>query len=104
MAMNRTLLSDRTCRWWLTLFDFSDVGSIGTPLTLPSIQVRNIYSFSDNLTVTHGKHSLKVGAEIRREQFTILQPVAPFLCSENEERGAEQYLPIFASYTGWLEK
>jgi hypothetical protein len=60
----------------LPLLDFSDVGSIGTPLSLPSIQVQNTYSFSDNLSVTHGKHSLKVGAEIRREEFTILQPVA----------------------------
>jgi hypothetical protein len=60
----------------LPLLDFSDVGSIGTPLSLPSIQVQNTYSFSDNLTVTRGKHSLKVGAEIRREEFTILQPVA----------------------------
>jgi hypothetical protein len=61
----------------LPLLDFSDVGSIGTPLSLPSIQVQNTYSFSDNLTVTHGKHSLRAGAEIRREEFTILQPVAP---------------------------
>src|SRR6202047_4389009 len=60
----------------LPLLDFTDVGSIGTPLTLPSIQVQNTYSFSDNLTVTRGKHSLKVGAEIRREEFTILQPIA----------------------------
>ena len=60
----------------LPLFDFSDVGSIGTPLTLPSIQVQNTYSFSDNVTLTAGKHALKFGTEIRREQFTILQPVA----------------------------
>src|ERR1700704_4549609 len=60
----------------LPLLDFTDVGSIGTPLTLPSIQVQNTYTLSDNLTVTHGKHSLKVGAEIRREEFTILQPIA----------------------------
>jgi len=60
----------------LPLFDFSDVGSIGTPLSLPSIQVQNNYGFSDNLTLTLGKHSLRVGADIRREQFTILQPVA----------------------------
>jgi hypothetical protein len=61
----------------LPLLDFSDVGSIGTPLSVPSIQVQNTYSFSDNLTITHRKHSLRVGAEIRREEFTILQPVAP---------------------------
>ena len=60
----------------LPLLDFSDVGSIGTPLALPSIQVQNTYSFSDNLTLTRGKHSLRFGAEVRREEFTILQPVA----------------------------
>jgi hypothetical protein len=61
----------------LPLLDFSDVGSIGTPLALPSLQVQNTYSFSDNVTLTRGKHSLKFGTEIRREEFTILQPVAP---------------------------
>src|SRR3984893_4537805 len=45
----------------LPLLDFSDVGSIGTPLALPSIQVQNTYSFSDNLTLTRGKHSLSFG-------------------------------------------
>jgi len=60
----------------LPLLDFSDVGSLGTPLTLPSIQVQNTYSFSDNLTLTRGKHSLRFGAEVRREEFTILQPAA----------------------------
>jgi hypothetical protein len=35
------------------------VGSIGTPLTLPSIQVQNTYSFSDNVIQTRGKHSLR---------------------------------------------
>lgn len=60
----------------LPLFEFSDVDSLGTPLTLPSIQVQNTYSFSDNVTLVTGKHSLKFGGEIRREEFTILQPTA----------------------------
>ncbi|HXM22970.1 MAG TPA: TonB-dependent receptor, partial [Terriglobales bacterium] len=60
----------------LPLLDFADVDSIGTPLTLPSLQVQNTYSFSDNLTLIRGKHSLKFGAEIRKEEFTILQPTA----------------------------
>ena len=60
------------CRLWL---DFSDVGSIVTPLTLLSIQVQNTYSFSNNVTQTRGKHSLRFGAEVRREEYTILQPL-----------------------------
>jgi hypothetical protein len=60
----------------LPLLDFTDVDSIGTPLTLPSIQVQNTYSLSDNVTMSRGKHSLKFGAEFRREEFTILQPTA----------------------------
>jgi hypothetical protein len=60
----------------LPLLDFADADSIGTPLTLPSLQVQNTYSFSDNLTLIHGKHSLKFGAEIRKEEFTIFQPTA----------------------------
>jgi outer membrane receptor protein involved in Fe transport len=60
----------------LPLFEFSDVDSLGTPLTLPSIQVQNTYHFSDNLTLVIGKHSLKFGGEVRREEFTILQPIA----------------------------
>jgi hypothetical protein len=58
------------------LLDFPDVDSIGTPLSLPSIQVQNTYSLSDNVTVARGKHSLKFGVEFRREEFTILQPTA----------------------------
>ena len=33
----------------LPLFDFTDVGSIGTPLTLPSIQVQNTYAANAHL-------------------------------------------------------
>jgi hypothetical protein len=60
----------------LPLLDFSDVDSLGTPLTLPSIQVQNTYTLSDNVSVTRGKHLLKFGGEIRKEEFTILQPTA----------------------------
>jgi hypothetical protein len=71
----------------LPLLEFSDVDSIGSPLTLPSIQVQNTYSFSDNLTLIRGKHSLKFGTEIRKEEFTILQPTAA--------RGHLAFDPVF---------
>jgi hypothetical protein len=56
---------------------YSDVSTIGSPTFLPSHEVQNTYSFLDNLTWVHGKHSYKFGTEIRGEGFTIFQPAAP---------------------------
>jgi carboxypeptidase family protein/TonB-dependent receptor-like protein len=57
--------------------DFGDgTVTIGSSTFLPSVEVQNSYVFTDNLTWVHGRHSLKVGTEIRREQFTIFQPAA----------------------------
>ncbi|MDP9159772.1 MAG: TonB-dependent receptor, partial [Acidobacteriota bacterium] len=56
-------------------------------MNAPSLQVQNTYSFSDNLTLIRGKHALKFGGEIRKEEFTILQPIAG--------RGHLQFHPIF---------
>ena len=53
---------------------FSDAPQLGSPTFLPSLEVQNTYSVSDNLTWVKGKHTLKFGTEIRREQFTIFQP------------------------------
>lgn len=66
---------------------FSDVSTIGSPTFLPSHEIQNTYSLSDNLTMTRGKHSLKFGTEIRTEEFTIFQPAAP--------RGALSFGSIF---------
>ena len=57
--------------------DFGDgTVTIGSSTFLPSVEVQNSYVFTDNLTWVHGKHSLKFGTEVRREQFTIFQPAA----------------------------
>jgi Carboxypeptidase regulatory-like domain/TonB dependent receptor len=53
---------------------FSCIGSTGFQ---PSIEKQNSYVFNENLTWIHGRHSLKFGTEIRREQFTIFQPSSP---------------------------
>ena len=45
-----------------------------TPTFLPSLEIQNTYSVSDNVTWVKGPHTLKFGTEIRREQFTIFQP------------------------------
>ena len=56
---------------------FSDVSTLGSPTYLPSLEIQNTYSYSDNLTDIRGKHSLKFGTEVRFEEFTIFQPAAP---------------------------
>lgn len=57
--------------------DFSDgTATIGSSTFLPSIEKQNSYVLSENVTWIRGRHSLKFGTEIRREQFTIFQPAA----------------------------
>jgi carboxypeptidase family protein/TonB-dependent receptor-like protein len=57
--------------------DFSDgTVTIGSSTFLPSLEIQNSYVFTDNFTWVRGRHSLKFGTEIRREQFTIFQPAA----------------------------
>lgn len=58
-------------------FDFGDVDSIGDPTYLPSLEIQNTYSYSDNLTRILDKHTIRLGAEIRSEEFTIFQPASP---------------------------
>jgi Carboxypeptidase regulatory-like domain/TonB dependent receptor len=56
---------------------FSDSTTpIGSSTFLPSLEKQNSYVLTDNLNWVRGRHSLKIGAEIRREQFTIFQPAA----------------------------
>ena len=49
---------------------------IGASTFLPSIEKQNSYVFNENLTWIRGRHSMKFGTEIRREQFTIFQPAS----------------------------
>jgi len=51
--------------------------TLGSPTYLPSVEIQNTYVLSDNLTWVKGKHTLKFGTEIRREEFTIFQPASP---------------------------
>ena len=50
---------------------------VGSSDFLPSIEKQNSFVFNENLTWIHGRHSLKFGTEIRKEQFTIFQISAP---------------------------
>src|SRR5580692_5782965 len=55
---------------------FSDVATLGSPTFLPSVELQNSYTLSENLTWMRGRHTWKFGTEIRREEFTIFQPAA----------------------------
>jgi hypothetical protein len=56
---------------------FSDgTATIGSSGFLPSVEKQNSYVFTDNLTWIKGRHALKLGGEVRLEQFTIFQPAA----------------------------
>lgn len=61
--------------------------TLGSPTFLPSVEIQNTYVLSDNLTWVKGRHTLKFGTEIRREEFTIFQPASP--------RGNEDFGPGF---------
>ncbi|MGH9684872.1 MAG: TonB-dependent receptor domain-containing protein [Candidatus Acidiferrales bacterium] len=50
--------------------------TIGSAGFLPAIEKQNSYVLSENLTWLHGRHSWKFGTELRREQFTLLEPSA----------------------------
>jgi hypothetical protein len=60
---------------FINLFDF-DIGGLGSNFALgppwgsttPSRQTQNTYGLRDNLSWTHGRHALKFGTEISREQ------------------------------------
>jgi hypothetical protein len=56
---------------------FTNVSCIGSSDFLPSIEKQNSYIFNEDLTWVHGRHSVKFGTEIRKEQFTISQVQAP---------------------------
>ena len=56
---------------------FSDVATLGSPTFLPSKELQNSYTLSENLTWVKNRHTFKYGTEIRREEFTIFQPASP---------------------------
>ncbi len=72
--------------------DVSGVDSIGDPTYLPSLEIQNTFSLNDNLTWIRGRHSLKFGAEVKHEEFTIFQPAEP--------RGQLAFDPPFTDNAG----
>ena len=60
----------------LTFNEDGSAPTLGSPTFLPSKELQNSYTLSDNLTWVKGVHTLKLGTEIRHEEFTIFQPDA----------------------------
>ncbi len=58
-------------------FGTSGLSTIGSSDFLPSIEKQNSYVLNENLSWVLGRHSLRFGTEIRREEFTIFQPSFP---------------------------
>jgi hypothetical protein len=62
----------------LPSISFGDgTAAIGASEFLPALEHQHSYVFTDNLSWTRGRHALKLGGELRFEQFTILEPAAP---------------------------
>ena len=62
----------------LPALTFSDGSApeLGSSTFLPSHEKQNSFVFTDNYTWVKGRHALKIGTELRFEQFTIFQPSA----------------------------
>lgn len=71
---------------------FADYQCIGSNDFLPAIEKQNSFVLNENLIWIRGRHSMKFGTELRREQFTILEDSAP--------RGDMTFSPDFSSNPG----
>ena len=62
----------------LPAFGIDGLNSIGGAQFQPTVEFQNVYHILDNLSLIRGRHTLKLGAEIKpRVDFTILQPESP---------------------------
>jgi hypothetical protein len=61
----------------LTKINISGATDLGDSLWTPETIVENVYQLADTLSWTHGKHSLKFGADFRRQQRNFFQQTAP---------------------------
>jgi carboxypeptidase family protein len=61
----------------LTKIQISGYAQLGDSLWVPETIAENVYQLADTLSWTHGKHSLKFGADFRRQQRNFFQQTAP---------------------------
>jgi hypothetical protein len=57
----------------LTLFQISAYHTLGEPGYTPTTSTSQEFQYGDTLSIVHGKHSLKIGPELRRSQFNLFQ-------------------------------
>ncbi|HLM98543.1 MAG TPA: TonB-dependent receptor [Bryobacteraceae bacterium] len=57
----------------LTLFGPSGFHRLGEPGYTPTTSTSQEFQYGDTLSIVHGKHSIKVGAELRWSQFNLFQ-------------------------------
>jgi outer membrane receptor protein involved in Fe transport len=57
----------------LTLFSPSGFKRVGEPGYTPTTSTSQEFQYGDTLSIVHGKHSIKVGAELRWSQFNLFQ-------------------------------
>jgi hypothetical protein len=53
---------------------FSDVQQLGAEGCVPTIEITNVFTYRDVLSVTRSKHNMSMGFEGRPSEFTIFQP------------------------------
>ncbi len=62
----------------LPQFNVDGLNSFGSAEYQPTVEIQNIYHIVDSLSLIRGRHTIKIGAEIKpRVNFTILQPPYP---------------------------
>jgi hypothetical protein len=61
----------------LTKINIGGYQQLGDSLWVPETIAENVYQLADTLSWTHGKHSLKFGADFRRQQRNFFQQTAP---------------------------
>jgi hypothetical protein len=61
----------------LTKMNISGYQSLGDSLWVPETIAENVYQLADTMSWTHGKHSVKFGADFRRQQRNFFQQTAP---------------------------
>src|SRR6202011_1308563 len=61
----------------LTKINISGYQQLGDSLWVPETIVENVYQLGATVSWTHGKHSLKLGVDFRRQQRNFFQQSAP---------------------------
>jgi Carboxypeptidase regulatory-like domain len=58
----------------LPVLTFSDVQQLGAEGCVPTLEITNVFTYRDVLSLTRAKHKMSVGFEGRPSEFTIFQP------------------------------